>query len=172
MRVEVRLPAERIDELATGAVLSRTPRHRVHGEIAARQIFLERIGEGDVVRAAMIRVVSLDAIGRDLDLVVARADDDRSEAVRVQGSGEELLDLLRRGIRRDVPVLWVDAADRVAHAAADDVRIVAGLVELRHDALNVLWSAQLGDGHGLSLAELRLSGYHHGTASSRSIGVP
>src|SRR6266508_810094 len=127
MRVEVRLPAERIDELATGAVLSRTPRHRVHGEIAARQIFLERIGEGDVVRAAMIRVVSLDAIGRDLDLVVARA---------------------------------------------DDVRIVAGLVELRHDALNVLWSEQLSDGHGLSLAELRLSGYHHGTASSRSIGVP
>ena len=151
LRVQVRTPMEWIDELAAGG--RRAPGHRVHREVAAREVLMERLGERDLLGPAVVRVVSLDAIRRDLDLVGPARDDDRSEPVRVEGALEVPLDLLRPGARRDVPVLRVDAAERVAHAAADHERLVAVRDERVDDPLDVLrdGEGQRGRGHAESL---------------------
>ena len=150
-RLEIALTPEEVHELAGRAVLPGSPGHRVHREVAARQVLPERVGERDVIGAAMVGVAGFDAVGRDLDLVVARSDDHRAEAIGVERLREELLDLLRCRVRRDIPVLRIDAADRVAHAAADDVRRVPGLLERGDDLLDVRWDLQFGDGHGVSV---------------------
>src|SRR2546430_16583272 len=86
---------------------------------------------------AVIGVVRLDPVRRDLDLVIALADDHGPEAVQVEGVPEDLLDLVRRRARRDVPVVRVDAAQRVPNAAADDVSLVPGRDEAGDDPLAV-----------------------------------
>src|SRR4029078_353403 len=96
---------------------------------------------------AGVRVISLDAVGRDLDLVVALADDDRSEAVEVERLPEDLLDRFRRRARRDVPVVWVDSAQCVANAPANDEGLVPGRHEARDHALYVRWDANVRNGH-------------------------
>jgi hypothetical protein len=110
----------------------------------------------------VVDVIALGPVRRDLDVVVARADRHSPEPVQVQRPSEELLDLLRCRARRDVPVVRVDAADRVAHGSAHDVRVVACFAQLLHDALDIPGHAQLGDGHRLSLAEVAVSGYNAG----------
>ena len=59
---------------------------------------------------AVIGVVGFDPVRRDLDLVIALADDHGPEAVQVERVPEDLLDLVRCRARRDVPVVRVDAA--------------------------------------------------------------
>ena len=138
-RLEVALAPEEVHQLPGRSVLAGAPGHGVHREVAARQVLAERVGERDVIGTAMVGVAGLDPVGGDLDLVIARSDHHRAEAVGVERLREELLDLLRRRVGRDVPVLRIDAADRVAHAAADDIRRVPGLLERGHDLLDVLW---------------------------------
>src|SRR5437867_6282073 len=104
---------------------------------------------------AVVGVVSLDAVGCDLDLVVALADDDGPEAVQVERVPEDLLDLLRGRAGRDVPVVRVDAAQRVANASADDVSLMPGGDEARDHPLDVgghldVWN---GAGHTRSLGK-------------------
>src|SRR5258705_4604652 len=83
----------------------------------------------------------------------------RPEAFRVQRASEEVRNLLGGRVGRAAPVLWVAAADRVAHAAADDVRGVTRRDELLDHALDVPGDLQIGDVHRLSLADVRASGY-------------
>src|SRR6476661_11047112 len=104
---------------------------------------------------AVVRVISLDAVGRDLDLVVALADDDRSEAVEVQRLPEDLLDRFRRRARRDVPVVWVDSAQRVANAPANDESLVPGRHEARDHALDIGWYLDVWNRHRESLGSGR-----------------
>src|SRR5438552_17697499 len=73
---------------------------------------------------AVVGVVSLDTVGRDLDLVVALADDDGPEAVQVERVPKDLLDLLGGRAGCDVPVVRVYAAQRVANASTDEVRLM------------------------------------------------
>ena len=65
------------------------------------------------------------------------ADHDRAEAVVVERAREDLLDLLRRRVRRDVPVMRIDTAQGVAHRTADDVGVVTGREQAFHHLLDV-----------------------------------
>src|SRR5437870_1783201 len=156
-RVEVALPPERVHEIARRAVLARPPGHRVHREVAAREIVAQRVGEGDVIGTEMVGVPGLGSVRRDLDLVLARPHHHGAEAVRVQRARKELLDLVRRRVGRDIPVLRIDTADRIAHASTDHVRVVAGRGQLFDDALDVLRDLELRDRHPVESMEARES---------------
>jgi len=54
-----------------------------------------------------------------------------------EGAPEQRLDLLGRGVGGDVEVLGPQADDQVAHRAAHDVGLVAGLLQRAHDAHRV-----------------------------------
>src|SRR6266446_5466117 len=97
---------------------------------------------------AMVGVVGLDPIRRDLDLVVALADDDGPETVEVERVPEDLLDLLRGRIRRDIPVVRVDPAERVANAPADDIRLVSARDQARDHTLDVGGHLDMRNGAG------------------------
>ena len=60
-RREVDRAVERIHQRRIG----QRERHRVHGEVATRQVSLDRVGERDV-GLARVRVVGLGAVRRDL----------------------------------------------------------------------------------------------------------
>src|SRR5439155_11522016 len=156
-RVEVALSPERVHELARRAVLAGPPGHRVHREVAAREVVVQRVRERDVIGTAVVGVTGLGAVGRDLDLVLARPHHDRAEAIRVERTREKLLDLLWRRVGRDIPVLWIDPADGVAHAAADHVRVVPGRGQLFDDALDVLRDLEMRDRHPVESMEARES---------------
>ena len=129
---------------------------------------MERRRERDLARVTVVGVAGLDPIRRHLDLVAAVPHDDRTEAVEIERAAEDLLDLLRRGAGRDVPVVRVDAANGIADRAADDVRLVAGSDELRDDALHVGRDAQLGEGgrgHSRSLGSDDVT--YRGTRAAR-----
>src|SRR5688572_16245392 len=119
-----------------------------------------------MIGPAVIGVAGLDPVGRDLDLVVAGSDHHGTEAIGVERLREELLDPFRRRVGRDIPVLWIDAADRVAHAAADHVGRVPRVLERRDDLLDVPWDPQFGDGHGTEsrgCSDIRLPPRGHST---------
>src|SRR5438093_3578891 len=105
----------------------------------------------------MVGIAGLGAVGRDFDLMLARAHHHRAKAVRIERAREELLDLLRRRVGRDIPVLRIDTADRVAHAAAHHVCVVPCRSQLFDDALDVLRDLQLGDRHPVESMEARES---------------
>src|ERR1700748_1208067 len=50
-----------------------------------------------------------------------------------EGAAEQRLHLFRRGVRRDVEVLGLEVDQQVAHGAADDVGLVAGVLQLLAD---------------------------------------
>ena len=80
--------------------------------------------------------VHVGAEGRDLDhLVLAAAAvhhvHDAKAPADDEGAAEQALDLLGRGVGGDVEVLGPQADQQVAHRAADDVGLVAGLLQRR-----------------------------------------
>ena len=86
--------------------LGQGERHRVHGEVAPRQVGLDRVGELDV-GLARVRVVGLGAVRRDLERPLAAAGADRAEALalgpdRVGPAVEQALGLGRPGVGREV----------------------------------------------------------------------
>src|SRR5207249_4511998 len=142
-----------VHELARPPLDPGPPGHRVHGEIPPREILVERVRERDRRRMAVVGVVSLDTVGRDLDLVVALADDDGPEAVQVERVPKDLLDLLGGRAGRDVPVVRVYAAQRVANASTDDVSLMPSGDEARDHPLDVGGHLDVrnGAGHSRSL---------------------
>ena len=149
-RLEVALAAERIDELARFPGGARLPGHRVHREVASRKVFVERVRERYRGGVAMVGVVRLDAVRRDLDVVIALPNHDSPEAVQVEGVPENFLDLVRGGARCDIPVVRIDAAQRVTDASANDEGVVAGGDEARDDPLDVGGHLDVRHCHGHS----------------------
>lgn len=136
--------------------------HGVHGEVAARRVFLLRAPDvvaqhaaagvhrmlharelalaGALVAGHLLGggVVHVGAEGRDLDhLVLAAAAvhhvHDAKAPPDDEGAPEERLDLLGRGVGGHVEVLGAQPQQQVAHRAAHHVGLVAGLLERGDD---------------------------------------
>ena len=116
---------------------------------------MERVRERDRRGVAVIRVVGFDPVRGDLDLVIALADHDGAEPVQVERVPEDLLDLIRRRARRDVPVVRVHATQRVANASPDDESLVPRGDEPRDHPLDVGGHLDVrnGAGHPRSLGK-------------------
>ena len=133
-RREVDRAAERVDEHRFGEA----QRHRVHGEVAPREIGLDVVGEHDL-RLAALGSVHLGAERRDLEHGVVLATADGAEALalqpdRVGPRPHDPLDDVGTGVGREVdvdvfPVAERPVEERVAHAAADEVALVPGVGE-------------------------------------------
>ena len=117
----------------TRAVGGDADRHGVRGEIAAHEIVLEAFAEPHV-RVARHLVVGVGAERGDLHAIVALADPDRAVfdarvPERVGPSAQQLLHLLGPGVGGEIEVGTQPAQQRVAHTAADEVEVVAGVSE-------------------------------------------
>ena len=143
-------------------------RHRVHGEVAAREVLLDRVGEGDVGLPRVGRV-RLGAVGGDLEHRVGLLEADRAEPRalvphRVGPAADQLGGLLGASVGGEVDVGGERPAEHgVADDAADEVEAVPGRVEaLRQRAHGIEHGAQpLRDHPG------RLRGHRQGPWTSR-----
>ena len=116
---EILPPAEIVPQTAHGAVS-----HGVHREIAPREIGVDVTHERNAVRVAAVGVAALGAERRDLQRAGRR--EQRKRAVLESGfehalSGKDLLHLLRRRGGAEIPVVRLDAEQRIAHASAHGV---------------------------------------------------
>ena len=115
----------------------RTEGHRVHGEVAPREVRAEIAGELDVLRVTGIRVAPLAAERRALEAQVVHQHQHR--AVREPGGLDALEarhDLDRGEVGGDV-VDWLPGSaleQDIAHGAADEVGLVPGLAQPRERA--------------------------------------
>ncbi len=108
-------------------------RHRVDREVTAHQIVVEAVAEAHL-RIARHLVVGVGAEGGDLHALIALADADGAEVdagvpQRVGPRPQHALHLLGPGVGGEVEVGAEPAQQRVAHAAADEVQLVAGVSE-------------------------------------------
>ena len=111
---------------------------RVDGEIAPRRILGVRavhvVGNEAAVLVGRVLAGLRRAERRHFQRLGADVDVDQPEAPPDdEGPPEQRLHLLGRGVGRDVEVLGHDAQRQVAHGAADDVRLVAGVLQLAGD---------------------------------------
>src|SRR5690606_35668914 len=122
---EVLQPQERVADLAR----ERVPGQRVAGEVAPREVFLDRIREFDP-GVAPVRL-DVAAEGRDLveDAIPAEHADGPVLDPDRHGPPEKAPDLLRPGPGREVPVADGEAERCVTHGAAYGPGLVPGLLE-------------------------------------------
>ena len=138
---EIDRAVERVDQRGRVVVAGQLQRHRVHGEVAARQVGLDLVGEHDV-RFARFVGVGLGPEGGDLvdplepGLVVAHLGADRAELLplgpdRIRPSLEAALDLRRAGVggQIEIEVVAPRRDEQVAHRAADEIQPVSGIAE-------------------------------------------
>src|SRR3989344_7101594 len=129
LRRKVFLPTVGINKLVIGywyLVTSQRNCHCGYRKIPPREILLERFCRPDGPGAPFVLVAALGAVGRYLNFPQARFGGirlhrDGEEFVFVEALGEYLADLLRRRVRRDVPVLRLAADQKIAYAPADDI---------------------------------------------------
>ena len=143
-------------------------RHRVHGEVAAHQIVVERVAETHL-RIARHPVVAVGAERGDLQAVPVLADADGAELdagvpQRVGPRPQRLLHLLGARVGGEVQVGAQPAQQRVAHRAADQVQLVARGGEQR---------AELAQHLGVPVQRDRGRGQQLGIAGQvRHVGEP
>ena len=123
------LPGQRDGARVEG--LGQAQRHGVDGEVAAHEIVLEVVAEGDD-RLAGHPVVGVGTVGRHLDRVRSLAGADGAELaphvpVRVAPVGEDRLGLLRGGGGREVEVTAGASEEGVTDRAADEGQVVTPL---------------------------------------------
>ena len=126
---EVLAPAERVNEAAHGM-----PRHRVHGEVATRQVLAHVAHEGHGVGMPTVGVGAVDAVGGDLHgpAVNDRRDGAVVDARLVHGHArghKRALGVLPAGARAHVDVVGGHATQGVAHPAAHEPRLVPRRLE-------------------------------------------
>ena len=101
---------------------------RVDGEVAPRQIFLDRSGEADRIGPPPVGVAGLRAERRDLEPVAAEQDRHRAVAdAGGYGATVEALHLLGRRVGGDVPVIGRPVLQQVSDRAADQVGGMPGV---------------------------------------------
>ena len=92
------------------------------------------VGELDSLGMPPIAVLAVGSERGHLDGVPFRPDEHHAEGLaHALGPAEELLDLRRPRVGRDVVVGRIVPPEAVAHATAGTVRHVAGGAELAHD---------------------------------------
>ena len=122
--IQILHPAERIHEASPRRVV----RQRVHGEVPAGEIVLDRVREPHVVGVPVVGVRTVFAVRRDLELGVPLAHLDRAVGgVKKGGAGEAGANLLGRGIGGDVPIRdRQPLKNEVAHRPPHHVGFEAG----------------------------------------------
>ena len=136
VRREVGGAREGVDELGVG----QPDRHRVHGEVTAREIGLEIVGELDLGLAAL-GTVDLGPERGDLDDDAFLLAADGAEALSLQPHvvgprAHDALDRIRARARGDVDVGGRTIEQRVTHAAADEEALVPRLGEQPRELLD------------------------------------
>jgi hypothetical protein len=143
-------------------------RHRVDGEVAADQIVVEALAETHL-RIARNLIVGIGAEGGELQPVAVLTDADRAEfdagvPQRVGKRPQQLLHLLRPRIGGEIQVIAQAAQQRVAHAAADEVQLMARVSEYpaeftQHRAVLVQRNLRGGQPFSISCAFLAEIGH-------------
>ena len=137
-RDEVGCTVERVDERGLGNGQC----HRVHREVASREVGLDVVGVLDFGLAA-VGPVRVGAVRGELEVTTALDRADRPERTALGPDGvrpreQQAFDRFgaRAGGDVDVPALEVEVEEGIAHGAADEVRLVAvgreDLTELAH----------------------------------------
>ncbi len=134
---------------------------RIDGEVAAQGVFLDAapgvvaqhqpgLFVGGVLVAVEFLVVPLKGAERgDFDHFAAETHmHDLEAAADDTAALEQALDLLRRGVGGHVEVLGVATQQEIANRATDQVALVAGLAQARHQRLGVGHVAETGHLHG------------------------
>ena len=101
---------------------------RVHRKIAAHEILAQTARKAHGVRPTVVGIVSIDAVGRDLERQTVEQDGHSAvpePRLDEPLAGKDPLDLRGHGIGRDVPVPRLAAAQRIAHRTADDIGLPA-----------------------------------------------
>ncbi len=114
-------------------------RHRVHREVAPREIGLDVVGEGDFGLAAL-GPVHVGAERRDLEPLAVLLAPDGAEALtlqpdRVGPRTHQCLDRVGAGTGGDVDVGDVAVEQCVTDAAPDEIHLMAGGLEARRELL-------------------------------------
>jgi hypothetical protein len=133
---DVRSATVRIDESRRRRSIRRTPRQRVHREVATGEIGLDRRPELHPVRPPEIGVVMVGPERRDLVLVTVAPDAHGPEPVLVRGVGEERRGLLGEGGRREIPVRNGSSQERVTKRSTNDIRRMSGVPERSEEVLD------------------------------------
>ena len=127
-------PTQRIQELP-GPLGGDPHRHRVGGEIAADQIVLQSVAEAHLGIARYL-VIAVGPERGDLQSLPRSARTDCAEVdsgvpQRVGPRPQDRLNNLGPGIGGEVQVGGQPSQDRIAHAPADEVQLIAGPLEDR-----------------------------------------
>ena len=117
---------------------------RVDGEIAAQDVGAG-VGELDGGRVAAVHVGGFRAEGGDFDVLAAGRDDRDDTEGLADGDGhrKQRLDLVGQGRGHDIEIVRLAPEQQVAHAPADEPRLVPGGAERANDG----WSER-GNVHG------------------------
>ncbi len=107
---------------------------RVDGEVAAERILLQRavdvVGQDAPGLVALVALGDRPAESGDLEDLLAHAHVGDEEAAPDQAAGaEQAADLIRMRAGGDVEVFRLDPGQQVAHAAADHVGLMTGVLE-------------------------------------------
>jgi len=136
--VQVVLAADKVDQTASEGVVE----HAVDREVASEGV-LACGRKANAVRSTAVLIVFIDAEGGDLDPVPADADEDDAELhPNLSGAAEQRHDSIRAGVGGDVVVLGPPVHFHVAHAAAGEEGLVAGVAEPPQDAEGCLSHGQ------------------------------
>ena len=124
---QIRQTAQRIEEFVESGGRD-AHRHRVHPEVAAHQVGLERIAEPDL-RVARHAVVGVGAERRELEVVTTLRGADGAELdtgvpQRVSPGAEDLLDPRGPRVGGEIEIGAQAAEQRVAHTAPDEIQLV------------------------------------------------
>ena len=133
---QVVLTAERVKNPAF-----RMPRHRADREIAPREVLTDAAHKAHAVRVTAVRIAAVRAVGRDFERTAVQHHGQC--AVFETGLNdlfalENAQHLLRRCRRTQVPVVRPDAAQAVAHTAADRPGLKPGLFQTLDRARRIL----------------------------------
>ena len=121
-RPKVPLSAERVDDRAFAG-----QGDRVYREIAAGKILLDALCKGHAFRMPVVPVRAVAPHGGDLDGMPPAHDRHRAvrQSRRMRARAEERHQLLRQGVGGHVIIRRLRAAQKIAHAAADEVRRIS-----------------------------------------------
>lgn len=144
---------ERGGEAAGLAMQDGIEHHAVDGEVAAEDVFAGARGEADFGGMAAVEISDIAAkggdFGEDFAAVDCVADEDDAElGADGKGAGEQRQDGVGMRAGGHVKVFGLDAEEEVAHAAAGEIRLVAGGAEALHDAFGGDLRGRGGHGPG------------------------
>src|SRR3989338_1876629 len=128
--------------------LTLVKRDGVHRKVAAREIPEKGSAELYGIRSPLVRIARFEPVGGYLNdsetrILGARLHPDRAIVIFVERIGKYGLYLLGLRVGVDVPILRLQADNKIADTAADQVRLITGLTQVVPDSFDFRWDAIL-----------------------------